>query len=560
MKKIKLIIYSLTGILFLLSSCYDLDEMNVSPNNAEDVPNNYKLTYVLTETSKVYFKLGKEAENISGVMQYTQRGTDFNALRVNSYDWSPENWSYYYILLRNNKLIYDKALEDNHAFFEGVALIMKSFIFGMITDLYGDCPYSESLDANTGVYFPKYDEQKYIYKGILNDLKKASELLANIDVSVTPISSSADVIYHGDPNKWRKFANSLRMRYCLRLYNKRSDMEAVDIDIVKEFNEASGDAFTSIADDAIMHFLGVTADDSAPGGPLNSPNPGFANKPCKTIVDKLKSLNDPRLYRWLNPVLRKWDSSVTEETIRTVTNIFGESKDVTYVPLNPSYTLDTALYVGLPVGLSGSIALDYNKGDDTNDYHSEKNPYISFLHDRYRKDADDYVNVKLMTYSEVEFIMAEAAVLGGFNVVGSVEDHYKNAIKASFADYGIEDAINGFDFDAYYNNPDVDINQATNKQERIIEQKWMSLWMGIESWFDWRRTGYPDLKTGPVAMYGDKLPLRFIYPSPNLDPKYLANYQEAVDRLERTQYVPGEQSADHSYSKMWLLQGTGKPW
>jgi len=61
-------------------------------------------------------------------------------------------------------------------------------------------------------------------------------------------------------------------------------------------------------------------------------------------------------------------------------------------------------------------------------------------------------------------------------------------------------------------------------------------------------------------MYGDKLPLRFFYPSPNQDPKYLVNYNAAVDRLEATPNVPTGQSKDHSYSKMWLLQGTGKPW
>ncbi len=561
MKKLNItILLFLAGFLVPLSSCYDLDEMNVSPNNAEDVSNNYILTYVLTETSKIYFNLGKEAENISGVMQYTQRGTDFNALRVNSYDWSPASWSYYYQILRNNEIIYEKALNNGNPFFQGVALVMRSFIFGLITDLYGDCPYSESLKAGEGVYFPKFDEQKNIYKGILEDLRTASGLLANVDVSVTPISPSADVIYQGNPDKWRKFANSLRMRYCLRLYNKRSEMEAAGINIVNEFNDASTYAFTSTDDNAIMEFLGITANDSAPGGPLNSANPGFGDKPCKTIVDKLKTLNDPRLYRWLNPVLRKWDEGVPGETERTVTNIFGESQIVTYVPPNPSYTLDTSLYVGLPPGLSGSIALDYNKGDDPNDYHSEKNPYISFLHDRYRKDNDEYVNVKLMTYSESEFILAEAAVLGGFNVPGSAEEHYKNAIKASFTDYGVEKATGGFDFDAYYSNPEVDLNQAPDKQERIIEQKWLSLWMGIESWFDWRRTGFPDLKTGPVAMYGDKLPLRFMYPTPNQDPKYLANYEEAVNRLEKTPNVPTGQSADHSYSRMWLLQGTGKPW
>jgi hypothetical protein len=560
MKRLYIIPITLViGFTLSLTSCYDLDEMNVSPNNPEEVSSNYILTYVLTETSKSYLNLGKEADNISGAMQYTQRGTDYQALRVNSYDWGPTSWSHYYEILRNNKIIYDKAVKEDNPFFQGIALVMKSFIFGMITDLWGDCPYSESLGATEGVYFPKYDEQKYIYKGILEDLRKANDLLGNVDVSVTPVSPTADVIYHGDPVKWRKFANSLRLRYCMRLYNKRTEMLDIDVDIVKEFNDAADKAFSGTEDNAAMQFLGITRNDSYPGGPLNSPNPGYADKPCKTLVDKLKVLDDPRLYRWLNPVLRKWDANVTEETVLTVTNIFGEQQEVTYVPYPPTETLDSSLYVGLPVGLSGSIALDYNKDGDNNEYHSEKNPYISFLHDRYRQNVAPYVDAKLMTYSEKEFILAEAAVLGGFNVPGDAEEHYRNAIQASFDDYGVQEA-NGFDFDMYYTNPDVALSSAANKQERIIEQKWISLWMGIESWFDWRRTGYPDLKTGPVALYGDKLPIRFMYPTPSQDPKYLVNYQAAVDRLEITPYVPTGQSADHSYSRMWLLQGTGKPW
>jgi len=545
-------------ILLPLSSCHKIDDMNINPNSPEEVSSNYILTYVLTETSKFYNSLGREAENISGAMQYTQRGTDYNSLRVNSYDWSTGSWSYYYHILRNNEIIYDRALKDEHPFFEGVSLIMKSFIFGLTTDLYGDCPYSESLCANDNLYFPKYDEQKYIYKGILEDLRTASELLANVDVSVTPISTSADVIYQGDLDKWRRFANSLRLRYCMRLFSKRADMNAIGMNIIDEFNDASSYVFASIDDNASMEFLGVTANDAAPGGPLRTANPGFGDKPCQTIVDKLKSINDPRLHRWMLPVMRKWDEGVAEETEYTITNIFGESQVVTYVP--PTQSTDASLYVGLPPGLAGSEALVYNKGDDTNVYDSEKNPYVSYLHDRYREDVNEYVKVRLLTLSEVEFILAEAAFLGEFNVSGSADEHYRNGIQASFDDYGVEEATDGFDFDNYYNNPSVNLNDATDKQERIIEQKWLSLWMGIESWFDWRRTGFPDLQTGPVTMYGDKLPLRFFYPAPNQDPKYLVNYQEAVDRLAVTPNVPSGQSKDHSYSKMWLLQGTGKPW
>ncbi|MDP2337374.1 MAG: SusD/RagB family nutrient-binding outer membrane lipoprotein [Bacteroidota bacterium] len=95
--------------------------------------------------------------------------------------------------------------------------------------------------------------------------------------------------------------------------------------------------------------------------------------------------------------------------------------------------------------------------------------------------------------------------------------------------------------------------------ERIIEQKWISLWLNVESWFDYRRTGYPALVVGPVTQYGKALPLRFLYPVPSQDPKYLVNYNEAVSKLETTYYVSSGQSKDHTYSKMWLLQGTGLP-
>lgn len=560
MKKLYRIL--LIPCFLVIVACDNIEEINVSPNNAEDVSSNYVLTYVLTETAKAYNNLGREGENISGAMQYSQRGTDYQSLRVNSYDWDPESWSNYYEILRNNEIIYKKAVEDNHNFFQGISLVMRSFIFGLVTDLYGDCPYSESLSANEGIFFPKFDEQKLIYKGILEDLKRANELLTNVDLSTSPISSSADVFYGGNPEKWRKFANSLRLRYSMRLNNKRSEMDALGINIVTEFKAASAFVFQSNSDSATMEWLGIADYNSAPGGPLNASSLAYNLKPSSTIVDKLVSLQDPRLDRWVLPVLRQWDASVTEPTPLDYSNIYGEQQVVTLVPPVPGNTLpiDYSLYIGLPPGLAGSNALVYNRGGDTAQYPSERSPYISFLHERYRENVDEYVNVKLMTFSEVEFLFAEAALRGDYGVSGSAETHYQNAIKASWTDYGVELANSGNNFDVYYRNPEVNLNEATNKLERIISQKWISGWMGIESWFDWRRTGYPDLQTGPLTLYGDKLPLRYMYPSPNLDPKYLANYNEAVDRLEITPNVPSGQSADHSYSKMWLLQGTGKPW
>ncbi|EPR74558.1 hypothetical protein ADIWIN_0426 [Winogradskyella psychrotolerans RS-3] len=79
--------------------------------------------------------------------------------------------------------------------------------------------------------------------------------------------------------------------------------------------------------------------------------------------------------------------------------------------------------------------------------------------------------MNIITYSEVEFILAEAAAIGAFGVSGA-EAHYKNAIEASMGEWGIfGDYVGGFDFDDYYSQEEVDLSQASNKHERIMTQK-----------------------------------------------------------------------------------------
>lgn len=553
----KLLTFILIPILFVNFACEDFEEVNTSPNNPEVVSSNFVLTYVLSETAKLYEEQGSYDSNISGAMQFTQKGTEFNSTGPNFYGWGNESWNGYYNILRNNQIIYEKSIEDNHPFFQGIALVMRGYLFGFLTDLYGDVPFTESLQASDDVFFPRYDDQKAVYVGVLNDLKRAAELLTDLDESQYPITASADIYYGGDAGKWLKFANSIRMRYAMRLYNKRGDI--TELDISKEFSEASSHAFKSNDDNAEMVFIGTTEDNSAPGGSLRSANPNFGVKPSLTLISVLRELNDPRLDRWTMPVLKKWDYSVQVPTNISVTNSFGEEFDVTLMPAN-SEGLDTSLYVGLPVGLPSIQAINYNIGDDQEAFDPEKNPHVSFLHPRYRMNRESFLNVKLLTFSEVNFLMAEAILKGDMGVSGSADEYYKEGIQASMEEWGVlSDAVD-FDFESYYSNPAVDLGSATNPLENIINQKWISSWLRPEAWFDWRRTGYPSLETGEITQYGDAIPIRYIYPSPNLDPNYLVNYKDAIERLEVTGFVPVGQSKDHHYSRMWLIQGTGKPW
>ena len=557
MKKI-LIKTVVLAMLFQITSCRDLTELNVDPNNPTNVSSNYILTYVLTSTAKTYKSLGDHKTGVAGAMQYNQMGTNDGMPEVNQYLWTNSSWAGYYDILRNVEIIHEKSIAENNKFFEAISLTMRAFLYGTLTDVFGDIPYSVSLKAPEGIYFSKYDDQKSVYKGVLADLKSAELILGDAGIVNHKIAASADIMYGGDPVKWRKFVNSLRLRYCMRLIDKKTDLSSLGVDIVSEFNAAASQTFTSNADNAVVNYLGTTANNSAKGGLLNTSNPEYQTKPCKTMVDELKSYNDPRLHRWAIPVQSKWDLIAKTSTDITVKNWFGETFTVKILPTTDT-SLDTSLYVGLPANIALFNAQTYNKGAGPAFSQPERSPYISYLHPRFRANSETYIKMDLIMYSEVEFLLAEAAQRGAFSV-SDPETHYKNGIVASLNRWGVTDGSNGFSFSAYYSNPKVSYSLASNKLERIMDQKWISLWLYVESWFDYRRTGYPALVTGPVTQYGAAIPLRFMYPVPSQDPKYLVNYNEAVAKLQTTSFVPSGQSKDHNYSKMWILQGTGKPY
>jgi len=546
-----------TGLF--VTACVDLTEVNRNPNNPETVSSNYILTHVLVQLGRTHYSMADIAQKVSGVMQYSQVGTQFRSENVNHFGWTHDGapWATYYDLLRNIEIIQQNAQNDGNRMFEAIAYILRAFTFGAATDLYGDVPYSKALEAKNENYFPEYDPQKIVYKGVLEDLRQASQLLSNLQAK-DGVNATSDVLYRGDAARWKKFANSLRLRYVMRLSEKSTEMAELGINLDAEFADAVPGIFSSNADDAKIDFLGTNSENSTLGGPINSSNPNFGYKIGKSFMDKLVSLNDPRLHRWAEPVQIKWHPAAITEKDTTFTNFFGENYTVKLMPSTGVENVETGWFVGLPAGISVNDALNYNKGNYSGTFVAERSPFISFTHSRYRKDADPLIVMNLMTFAEVKFILAEAAVRGLFGMTNA-EQHYREAIMASMDKWRAREAA-GFNFDVYYAQPEVDLKQASSPWERVMEQKWISSWLYMESWFDWRRTGYPVLQTGPAAFYGPDLPLRLMYRTPNLDPKYLVNYDAAISRLEPTSRVPAGQSRDHHYSRMWLLQGTSKPW
>jgi hypothetical protein len=560
--KTKLILIAVVGIALAMSCKKSLIKLNENPNGADPQTTNpdLVLSTVLTKTGQLYVGLGYG--DIAGVMQHTQ--LDGWGGGHNEYDWGGSNsWSDYYEVLRNNKFVYDKGVKLNSELHQGIALVMKCMVFGMIADMWGDAPYSEALRADDGdssITFPKYDSQQTIYEGILADLQTANTLLSKPRADYALQIDAADVYYHGDPAKWRKLANSLALRYYMRVSDKLPSVAQAGIEKIAN-DPDTYPIITSAADDATMSFPGNSDADSWPSNATyNADSSNYRRiKLCNTLVTALEALHDPRIAVYANKVeifLHVSGSLPSGTDVIRDTIVNGENRRVRYLApdvlsskgLTTSDINQDVDYVGLPVALAGPQA--YNLSPDLNQ--ASRNPHVSWVNSNFA-NAKSGIKSRLLSAAEVHFILAEATAIKGWNA-GDAATNYNLGIQSSFVVWGIPG-----ESDAYIAQPEVAFDGT---QEQIIEQKWIASWStAMESWFDWRRTGYPELHGVNGRTKAKELPVRFYY---MLDERNLnaANLNSALNDLETTSLsnfgADGEKNSP--WSKPWISQGTGKPW
>lgn len=548
----------LAGVgIFAFSCTSDLIEMNQNPNGSDpDKTNpNLILSTVLTESAKSFVALGYQ--DIAGVMQHTQK--DGWATGHNAYDWGgSNNWAGYYSILRNNQFVYEKAVEADWGLHQGITLVMKSLMFGLITDLWGDAPYSQSLQGHLGgneYTFPVYDSQEKIYEGILADLEKANNILRTGNVSATV--GASDVYFNGDVTKWRRFANSLALRYYMRLAEKAPSVAKAGIEKI------AGDPdmypiITQVDEDVTMSYPGNNNGDSWPSNATyDTDSTNYRRiKMADTFVRALKNMNDPRLGVWAEKVqvfLLVNDKLPSGTDIIKDTVVNGENRKVRYLSPDKLLPAGTTIeninqsvdYVGLPTNISTPYQYNQNQSGTQ----SARNPHVSWVNKRFA-DAKSGIKARVLSAAEVHFILAEASAVYGWNA-GDAETHYNQGILASFAAWGLASQAA-----AYIQQPKVAFDGS---QEQILTQKWIASWsVATEAWFDWRRTGYPVLKGAGVA---GVLPVRFYYmlEERNLNTSHV---NAANDRLEVTPFsANGDDGVKNSiWSKPWIIQGTGKPW
>ena len=484
-------IYSLTIITVLgLSGCSKVEDYQDDPNRPTRVGPESLLPDIEINAFKT---IDASAALASRQLTYIN-----GVNREQYYDWQRSSSSFgNYDNIKQVQKMIGEAERTGSPVYKSLARFFRSYFFISLTETYGDIPYSEAV--KDGIFYPKYDDQKSIYKDVLNELA-----LANTELSKFNSNISGDLIYNGDLLKWRKLINSYRLRILMDL-SKRADDS--DLNVKKSFadivnNPSQNPIMEGIGDSGALSFYNL----------VNNRYPYFNSNDLKTayymeqsFVDKLKKSKDPRLFK------------MAEKKTSTV----GVMTD------DPFSYYD---------GLYGSGDLGENSKRASDGLASRINP-------RY---FDDPINepTLLMGYAELQFILAEAAVRGWIG--GNANAYYTKGISASMDFYKIGSA----DAAAYLAQPTIALkpNSEIEQIKQIMDQKHTALFFntGWRIFYDQRRTGFPKFNTDGKGILNDgKIPKRRMYPSTEITNNN-TNLTNAVNK----QYPDG----DNINGVMWLIK------
>lgn len=251
LKKIKYTVVSVITILTIMS-CDNIDFGDTNANKfAATEPNTSSL---LAGAIQRYssFSGRNYLNNPTLYVQYQSQVTYTDEMRYNE---AAIDWSAYYVQTLSNLQTVIDVCEDpaNHStvlLSQGapdnqiaVSKIMQAVIFKRVTDSYGDIPFSEAL--NTEILTPKYDAQEDIYKGLIDMVKNARDM-----IDESGIAPTGDVIYWGDLGKWKKFANSLILQMSLQLSKKFPGASGYAATEFKSALNNAGGVLEDVDDDA----------------------------------------------------------------------------------------------------------------------------------------------------------------------------------------------------------------------------------------------------------------------------------------------------------------------
>ena len=549
------------SIAVAFTACSDsyMEGLNEDDTKTITIDPNAQLTTCLLQTYGDFGMMDTYRSYITGFTQHFAGGwnvTNYGG-SVHAFDDQTRLiWDQYYsIAIKNLRdAIAHSADRPN---LNAVLRIHRVYLMSVLTDTYGDVPcLSINTSLEEGTSTPKYDSQKDIYDFFFTELKDCVNQLGTGNDNVT-----GDVTnYSGDIDKWKKYANSLRLRFAMRISDvdptkAQDEFEAVSADAANYIASADDDAFIKYTNSPFTLYDGARDYDfrvNALGEILYGQDPTSPTFVCSTLFEYLKDNNDPRLYsicRHYNNVKRSEIKPDKEGNVDLTDEVLAylKKKGQDEAPCKPGAAWWNNWINGpdnledVPT-LAKLVKMYPEVGYEKNNFPARMmRPALSI--DFCQPDRPGI----LMTSAEVDFLLAEA-ITKGWNATGTADDHFKAGIKAAMQllnkHYLTDEAImQQADIDAYVTSIMATSPLATpaSAREAINLQAWILHMMNpAEGWANLRRADYPvladrtklDKFTSDFTYDDDNLttPVRLCYPI--LEKKYNGeNYKEALSRM-----------------------------
>lgn len=484
MKK-KILIIVLTLAIGILAGCNDsFFDINDNPNAPTDVAvtPNLLLTTVLNNTAK---KMAIDYDFLGHWMGYWARGADYGqSIPLENYDltnnyeinhWVNGNTTVanpaisWYDILQDARAMEKKAKVTNEPFYVAAAKVIRSIGFMYLVDLYNNVPYSQALDIEKYLALA-YDKGQDIYDDLLVQLDSAAILMKQ-NPTTSLQEQTADIMFGGDTEMWRKLINSQRLKL---LIHESEVLGGAPTEVISKIT-ADGAGFLGTGETAEVN----------PGYALNKYqlNPyyfAFRKDENNNVVNRFDRANQYAIDKYRNngDVRYKY--------------FFGQAD----VPLTQD---DAGYYKG------GSVGRIYPYELVTKSAHQSNVAGPGLIKDPIQAQW-------LFTSVESMFLQAEAKQRGW--LTGSAETTYNEAVAESFKWLEVTDA--GTVAENYLAGSFASWSSNTDKINLIVMQKYLAL-CGInnfEAWVDYRRLGVPsDVPLSlNIGVAGRHIPNRLLYP------------------------------------------------
>lgn len=411
------------------SSCKKFLDINKSPITATAVDPKLLFGYAVVawnaskNSGDSYIPMALIAQTLSSGGNYGWGKTNLYSEENLSPFALGNTWKVYYSTAGNNlQLAIKTAAAANDKNTAAQCKIVLAELMYECTTTYGDVPFSQSW---SDVTYPKFDSQKDVFEGIL---KLLDQSIADLDPANPLKIGDYDIYYGGDIAKWKKLANSLKLKVLITMVDKDPTKAAAIGQLVQ--NPAS---LIASPNESWLHKYSTVANNENPKFRLNQRYGGglqiffFANK---TVFDLMKPKNDPRIPKYFE---------------------------------------------------KGPAAADYiaiGTEEEADDQSAIISNYL------FRKNAPD----PLLTYQEVSFMIAEAYTrgLGVAPNLALANTYFRQGVQAAMNFYEADPvAIN-----TYLTTQLPDLTTAVNPLREIRTQQWIDFMdRPIDAFVLWRRSG-----------------------------------------------------------------------